>query len=173
MSSPSQVWAVITGAGGSGSIGAAILRRLVQREPNLHVLGVGRRLPQLEEAKQLAISAPGVEKGEERLHILKADITTSDGLYKVVAAIPSNACVKYLIHSAAILQPIGPLTEIDRSTWHKFYATNVDAPLFLTQALIPSLKRCVADNGTKARVLHVGSVSAHQPTVGWVSFVTY
>lgn len=40
-------------------------------------------------------------------------------------------------------------------------ATNLEAPLFLTQALIPHLKRCLAEEGaTKPRVLHVSSGAA-------------
>mmetsp|Transcript_36171 Transcript_36171/g.66374 ORF Transcript_36171/g.66374 Transcript_36171/m.66374 type:complete len:283 (+) Transcript_36171:70-918(+) len=169
MSSP-HPWAVITG--GSSGIGAAIFRRLVQQEPNLHCLAVGRRLPQLEEARRQAItSAPGVEKTDGgRVHIVSADVSTPEGVSAIVAALPSNASVKYLIHNAGVLGPIAPLTDIDRSTWHQIVATNLDAPLFLTQALLPHLKRCgddVNNSKTKARVLHVSSGAANSAYVGW------
>ena len=85
------------------------------------------------------------------------------------AALPSNASVKYLIHNAGMLGPIAPLTDIDRSTWHQIVATNLDAPLFLTQAFLPHLKRCANDDNskTKARVLHMSSGAATSAYVGW------
>ncbi|KAL7526137.1 hypothetical protein ACHAXR_001337 [Thalassiosira sp. AJA248-18] len=177
MSSPNQHWAIITG--GSSGIGVAILRRLVQRgEPNLHCLAVGRRLPQLEEAKRQAVLSTGVdEKGgddhnNDRVHIVPADVSTPEGISAIVSALPPNARVKYLIHNAGMLGPIAPLAEIDRKTWQQVVATNLDAPLFLTQALLPHLKRCGinddnSDGTTKARVLHVSSGAAHGSYVGW------
>lgn len=82
-------WAVITG--GSSGIGAAIFRRLVQREPNLHCLAVGRRLPKLEEVQRQAIS--GVEKGDDaRVHIVSADVSTPEGVSSILSALPKDAC---------------------------------------------------------------------------------
>lgn len=166
----SAQWAVITG--GSSGIGAAIFRRLVQCEPDLHCLAVGRRLPQLEEVKQQAIASSqpkNVEKkaGDgDRVHILSADVSTPEGISAIVSALPADGSVKYLIHNAGVLGPIAPLAEIDRSTWHQVVATNLDAPLFLTQALLPHLKRCAGKDG-KPRVLHVSSGAAHGSYVGW------
>lgn len=160
-------WAVITGAG--SGIGAAILRRLVQREPNLHCLAVGRRLPQLEEAQRQAISAPGIDK--DRIRIVSADVSTPEGIDAIVSALPENSCVQYLIHNAGLLGPIGPLADIDRATWEQIVATNLNAPLFLTQALLPHMKRC-AEKGSKARVLHVSSGAAHSSYVGWGPYCT-
>ena len=84
-----------------------------------------------------------------------------------MAALPADASVRYLIHNAGQLGPIGPLAAIDRSTWRQVVETNLDAPLFLTQALLPHLKRCAASGTTKARVLHVSSGAATGPYVGW------
>eukprot|EP00585_Thalassiosira_rotula_P012029 CAMPEP_0196135434 /NCGR_PEP_ID=MMETSP0910-20130528/4072_1 /TAXON_ID=49265 /ORGANISM="Thalassiosira rotula, Strain GSO102" /LENGTH=287 /DNA_ID=CAMNT_0041395573 /DNA_START=41 /DNA_END=904 /DNA_ORIENTATION=- len=171
----SPQWAVITG--GSSGIGAAIFRRLIQNEPNLHCLAVGRRLPQLEETRQQAITS--IDGGDNnRVHIVSADVSTPDGISAIVSALPNDACVKYLIHNAGVLGPIGPLMEMDRSAWHQIVATNLDAPLFLTQALLPHLKRCAENSNTtnsddnnsqmnKARVLHVSSGAAHSSYVGW------
>lgn len=164
----SNQWAIITG--GSTGIGAAIFRRLVQQEPNLHCLAVGRRLPQLEETRQRAISASGDRKGRDaRVHILSADVSTPEGIAAILSALPANASLKYLVHNAGLLGPIAPLAEIDRSTWHQVVATNLDAPLFLTQALLPHLKRHSeeANSESKARVLHVSSGAAHGSYVGW------
>jgi NAD(P)-dependent dehydrogenase (short-subunit alcohol dehydrogenase family) len=80
--------------------------------------------------------------------------------------LPPNASVKYVVHNAGLLGPIAPLVEIDRETWRQVVATNLEAPLFLTQALIPNLKQCVAD-GDIPRVLHVSSGAAVNAYEGW------
>ncbi len=159
----SNQWAIITG--GSSGIGAALFRRLVQRETNINCLAVGRRLSQLEAVKREANLR--VETG--RAHIVCADIKTPEGISAILSALPKDACVRFLIHNAGVLGPVAPLSDVDRSTWHDVVATNLDAPLFLTQALMPHLKRCSSEDGigAKARVLHVSSGAAHGPYVGW------
>ena len=105
----------------------------------------------------------------DRIRRVSADISTPDGISAIVLALPEDACVKYLIHNAGLLGPIAPLSECDRSAWCQIVETNLSAPLFLTKALIPQLKRCSGDDnsGAKARVLHVSSGAAHTPYVGW------
>jgi len=155
----SNQWAIVTG--GSSGIGAAIIDRLIQHEKNLCCLAVGRRSPQ-------HFVSSCVET--DRIHKVSADISTPEGISAILSALPEDACVKYLIHNAGVLGPIAPLSEIDRSTWNQVVETNISAPLFLTQALTPQLKRCAgSDNssGTKARVLHISSGAAHNPYVGW------
>lgn len=162
---PSNQWAVITGA--SAGIGAAIFRRLVQREPNLNCLAVARRENLLKEVRRESISGSFDEDAAYRTKIISADVSTSEGISSIVSALPKNASVKYLIHNAGLLGPIGPLTDISRSTFHNVVATNLDAPLFLTQALLPHLKRCFEDGESKARILHVSSGAAHSSYIGW------
>lgn len=145
-------WAVVTG--GSSGIGAAIIDRLIQQEPSLFCLAVGRRF----------VVSSGVSP-TDRIHKVSADISTPEGISTILSALPEDACVKYLIHNAGLLGPIGPLSEIDRSTWQQIVETNLSAPLFLTKTLIPHLKRC--SGGTKARVLHISSGAAHNSYVGW------
>ena len=58
--------------------------------------------------------------------------------------------------------------DIDRSSWEKIIATNMSAPLFLTQALLPQLKRCAElEDKKKARVLHISSGAAKSAYCGW------
>ncbi|KAL7555259.1 hypothetical protein ACHAWF_018934 [Thalassiosira exigua] len=156
-------WAIITGAG--SGIWAALFQRLLQAEPNLHCLGVGRRSQNLEVTKQQVVSSRD-ENGASRAHTLSADIRTPEGIKDIVSALPKDACVKYLVHSAALLGPIGPLVKVDRPLWRQIIETNLDAPLFLTQASIPHLKQCEASTGKKARVLHVGTGAAHNSYIG-------
>ena len=107
--------------------------------------------------------------GANRVRTVNADVSTPEGVTAIVTALPPDACVKYLIHNAGLLGPIAPLAEVDRETWRQVVATNLEAPLFLTQALIPQLKRCADGEGCgkKARILHVSSGAAHGSYEGW------
>lgn len=173
-------WAVITG--GSSGIGAAIFRRLVQREGDLNCLAIGRRPSNLEDARRRAIAddddssdckaehdCDGGSVVGGRVRVVSADVGTPGGVSAVVAALPADASVKYLVHNAGTLGPIAPLTDVDRAAWDEVVDTNLGAPLFLTQALLPHLKRCAERDGdkSKARVLHVSSGAAHSSYVGW------
>ncbi|MBD3223473.1 MAG: SDR family NAD(P)-dependent oxidoreductase [Caldithrix sp.] len=145
-------FAVITGAG--SGIGQALAVELA-REKNIKILGVGRRLQTLQETK---IQFP------ERIHILKADVSTVEGRKKIVNALPDGVSVKFLIHNAGTLQPVVPLAEMKLEDWQQHMSTNVEGPLFLTKALLPKL-----ENG---RILHISSGAAHKPYPGWGAYCT-
>ena len=157
--SASTKWVVITGS--SSGIGAALLRCIAKSEPNLNCLAVGRNQQKLETARSRAVAVTGTEK----IKIVAADVSTPDGISSIVSAL-GNAPVKYLVHNAGVLGPIAPLLDIDRETWRQVVATNLEAPLFLTQALIPNLKQCAAE-GDNPRVLHVSSGAAVNAYEGW------
>lgn len=61
-----------------------------------------------------------------------------------------------MVHNAAVLEPVKPLMEVDVCEWRQSMSTNVEAPLFLTQMLLPHLK-------AGARILHISSGAAHKP----------
>lgn len=161
--SASNKWVVITGS--SSGIGAALLRRIVKSRTNLNCLAVGRNQQKLEAARSQAVSATDTSHSIEKIKIVAAGVSTPDGISSVVSAL-NNAPVKYVIHNAGVLGPIAPLLDIDRETWRQVVATNLEAPLFLTQALIPNLKQCAAE-GYTPRVLHVSSGAAVNAYEGW------
>ena len=156
---PAMQLAIVTG-GGSG-IGAALVKRLATAEPKLIVVAIGRRKSKLD-AMKLSMT----EEEQGRILTVQADISTADGIASIVSSIPASP-IKYLVHNAGLLGPISPLTDIDRSTWDKVIATNLSGPLFLTQALLPQLKRCVDLEDKKARVLHISSGAAKSAYCGW------
>ena len=158
----SNQWAIITGA--SSGIGAAILRRLATKEQNLNCLGVGRNLARLQEVQQ-SISPAGTSS----VHMVTADLTTPEGISAVVSALPPNSCVKYLVQAAGLFAPIAPLIEMDNTKFREAIAINLEAPLFLTKALLPNLKQCATED-MKPRVLHVSSGAARNAYEGWGSY---
>ena len=89
MMGASNKWVVITG--GSSGIGASLLRRIIQSEPSLNCLAVGRRLHKLEEARSQALAG---DVSSDRIQLVVADVSTSHGIASIVSALPTNAPVK-------------------------------------------------------------------------------
>lgn len=142
-------WAVITG-GGTG-IGRALAAELAGQ--GMSVLVTGRREDALEDTRAL---------DPEHIHVQSADVAEARGREQLCAALPREARVAYLVHNAGVLDPIGPIGGLEPQAWRRNMAVNLEAPLFLTQALLPRL-----DEG---RIMHVSSGAAHRPIAGWSAY---
>ncbi|MGA0889323.1 MAG: SDR family NAD(P)-dependent oxidoreductase, partial [bacterium] len=70
-----------------------------------------------------------------------------------------------LVHNAAVLGPVGPILDQSPEDWKSHMATNVEGPLFLTQALLPNLVE-------NSRVVNISSGAAHQGIPGWGMYCT-
>ncbi|MFV8834525.1 SDR family NAD(P)-dependent oxidoreductase [Aquisalimonas sp.] len=143
--------AVVTG-GGSG-LGQAICRELTQL--GMEVIVVGRRPEALHETRAMA---------PKQITTVSADLATESGREELVSAIGDDSLAA-LVHNAGVLTPIGPLAGVRLEDWRLAQAVNVEAPLFLTQALLNNLQ----DGG---RVLHMSSGAAHHGYAGWGSYCT-
>lgn len=135
---------VITG-GGSG-IGRALALALAERGKK--VLIIGRREALLQET---AACFPGIT-------CLQADISGNAGRDVVANFLEKETSISALINNAGMLEPIAALQDIPLTAWQQAMATNIEAPLFLTQKLFPKL------NG--GRVLNISSALAHMPAIG-------
>lgn len=142
-------FAVVTGA--SSGIGKATA---IELSRDLAVIAVARREDELHET---AI------QGHGEIVPVVADITSETGLSRTVAAL-HGARVRYLVHGAGIY-PIDSVQSLDARTWRTVMATNVDARLFLTQAVAANFVR-------GARVLFIGSLSAHKGRKGGMAYCT-
>jgi len=139
---------IVTG-GGSG-IGRSLAQALARREKP--VLIVGRHERPLVET---AASYPLIE-------YLCGDVSTQEGRADIVSHVQDLPAIEGIIHNAGIIDPIVPITAIDESAWRQVMATNLEAPLFLTQALRGKL--------ATGRVLHIGSGAAYFPVSGWAAY---
>ncbi|KTC86318.1 SDR family NAD(P)-dependent oxidoreductase [Legionella brunensis] len=139
---------VVTG-GGSG-IGRALAQVLAKRGKK--VLVVGRREELL---KETAAFSPLIS-------FFCADISTDEGRQKLATLLQPAISIEGLIHNAGTIEPIAPIANIDESSWQQTLATNLNAPLFLTQLLLSKLKH--------GRVLHIGSGAAYFPVTGWAAY---
>eukprot|EP00933_Yihiella_yeosuensis_P007009 TRINITY_DN11187_c0_g4_i1.p1 TRINITY_DN11187_c0_g4~~TRINITY_DN11187_c0_g4_i1.p1 ORF type:complete len:326 (+),score=56.69 TRINITY_DN11187_c0_g4_i1:55-1032(+) len=154
--------AVVTGAG--SGIGRALSIALVAR--GLHVLAVGRRRDTLFKTKELSKT-----DGNGILEELPADVSTEEGRQSIATRLGSlveggEIHLDHLVHNAATLGEVGALSQITPSGFQKAMATNVEGPIFLTQALVPLLKK----SNSGARILHISSGAAHQPLEGWLTY---
>jgi len=141
---------IVTG-GGSG-IGRALARRLSEEEEQ--VLIVGRR------EQALAETASGY-KG---IDIFCADLSTEEGRAHLVERAQDIPQIKGLVHNAGTISPMDVLAKVRLEDWQALMALNVEAPLFLTQALLDKL--------SEARVLHIGSGAAYFPVHAWGAYCT-
>ncbi len=143
---------IITG-GGSG-IGRALTHRFCAEGHT--VLICGRHLQKLSQTKQ---------KYPDLIHILRSDISMQGDRANIKNYVEVNGfSVNYLIHNAAVLQPVKPLMDMNLAEWRDHQAVNVEGPLFLTQTLLPHLK--------DGRILHISSGAAHHAYQGWGAYCT-
>lgn len=139
---------VITG-GGSG-IGRALAQNLANR--GKRVLVIGRHSDTL-----LATAATS-----SLISICCADVSSTEGRQTIVSSLASTPHIEALVHNAGTIEPIMPIATIDEQSWQHVLATNLTAPLLLTQSLLAQL--------TTSRVLHIGSGAAYFPVSGWAAY---
>lgn len=142
--------AVVTG-GGTG-LGRSLCHVLAAR--GMDVLAVGRRRQPLEE------TSSGYPK---YIQPLTADVAEVRGREAVRGAVAERR-VRCLVHNAGVLEPLGPLADVDLVQWRRAQSINVEAPLFLTQSLLDRLPG--------GRVLHISSGAAHHGYAGWGAYCT-
>lgn len=139
---------VVTG-GGSG-IGRSMAQALATR--GHAVLVVGRRLDALKETAQ----------HHQQITCFAADVACSDDRGRLTEYLTAYDSIQGLIHNAGIIEPIVPLQSITAASWQHLLETNLNAPLFITQALKEKLGQ--------GRILHIGSGAAYFPIQGWAAY---
>lgn len=139
---------VVTG-GGSG-IGRALAHALALRGKK--VLIAGRRLDSLNDTASFS----------PLISVCCADIATQEGRQNIAHCLPDNIPLEGLVHNAGVIDPVDSLNTLNEKDWKQTFATNLDAPLFLSQLLLSRL--------TQGRVLHIGSGVAHFPVAGWAAY---
>jgi NADP-dependent 3-hydroxy acid dehydrogenase YdfG len=138
--------ALVTGA--AGGIGRAIAVGLA--EPGGRLLLSGRRPGPLEETAGL-IRAAGAA-----VEIELGDLTDDETVRGLAGRVAALGRLDTLVHAAGTYM-FGPLSEVDGGQLDESYATNVRAPILLTQALLPALRHSAGD------VVFVNSSAAFHP----------
>lgn len=74
------------------------------------------------------------------IQILPTDLSKESEREKAVKQIISLGSIKGLVNNAANNQPISLLQDLNLTEWQQLTAINIDAPIFLTQGLLPILQ---------------------------------
>lgn len=117
--------AVVTGAG--SGLGKALSIKLAK--DGVKVYAIGRTENKL---RELVANDPN-------LMPIYADLATQAGRESVFQATRREAQIDYLVHCAAVIEPLTPMTLLQQVEWQQAMSSNVEAPLFLTQLLLPKL----------------------------------
>ncbi|PJD93873.1 MAG: sepiapterin reductase [Legionella sp.] len=139
---------VITG-GGSG-LGRALAIALALREQKVMI--IGRHRDSLEETAQQS----------SYIEYDCADVSNPTHRINIAKKLATQSSIRGLIHNAGIIDPIASMSTVQPAEWQACFATNLEAPFFLTQLLFPYLQQ--------GRVLHIGSGAAHFPVEGWSAY---
>ena len=161
-----QRWAVVTGAG--SGIGRALAVKLARERVN--VVAVGRRREKLEETVEAARRAGC---GGDVVAVV-ADVATVEGRDAVASETSKRTSrLEFLVHNAGVVGPLVPLEKLDLDKFRHTMLVDVEAPIFLTQKLLPLLDAAPAgSHRSKSRVLHISSGCAHRPTSSWLTYCT-
>lgn len=138
----SKKLAIVTG-GGSG-IGRHTALALANQD--IHVVIIGRNLEKLEETQSQAL--------EGTITTLVADLSKPEQWTGISDQLPEGK-IDFLVHNAATLGPFCNMSDLTLEQWRETIAVNAEAPLFLTQSLLPKL--------SEGRVLFVTSGAADIP----------
>lgn len=138
--------AVITG-GGSG-IGRETAVKLAQNGMNIILLG-GKRAGKLEETASL-VQAFGVN-----VQAYPGDLTDFLWLKKTARQIMEDHAIDVLVNNAGMTLN-SSFEEVTEEAFDRIMRVNVKAPFFLTQNLLPALRR-----SSHATVINISSVVGH------------
>ncbi|XP_016122954.1 C-factor [Sinocyclocheilus grahami] len=147
---------LITGA--SRGLGLQMVRQLLY-SPNRpqKIIATARNPAAAQELQELAKSHPNV-------HVLPLDVTSDssvDAAVQSVESIVGTDGLNCLINNAAI-NMTSELDTVTRDAMMKTYESNTVAPLFMTKAFLPLLRRAAAEGSDmgiqRAAVINVSSV---------------
>ena len=146
---------VITGAG--DGIGRELAEKCAAHGAT--VVLVGRTTSKLEEVYDAIEAAGGPTPAIVPLDLAKADETE---LRAVGSALAEHFdCVHGLVHNAALLGDRQPMASTSYSTWVELMQVNVNAPLVLTQAILPLM-----DQADDASIIFTSSGVGRRGQIG-------
>ena len=143
--------ALITGA--SSGIGEAFARQLAQQGVDLCI--TGRRQDKLE-----AIATELRESQHVGVEVLIADLTTEDGISKVIAWITENPSITLLINNAGF-GARGLFANKPSEKYAEMITVHVIATMRLTSAILPAMIKA-----KRGAIINVSSITAFLPLAG-------
>ncbi|WP_088308820.1 SDR family NAD(P)-dependent oxidoreductase [Novosphingobium sp. B 225] len=148
--------ALVTGS--SRGIGAAIAEALATE--GAHVILTGRDVKALEAVEERIFSSGGAAT------IAPVDLGESDGISRLATALAGRwQQLDMLVHCAAILPQLTPVTDIDQPAFSKALTTNTLATQALIGAFDPLLRR-----SPDARFVYLTTSVATAPRAYWGAY---
>ncbi len=148
--------ALVTGA--SKGIGAAVARALAAE--GAHVVLTARDAKALEAVEQAIFEAGGAAT------IAPLDLAEGDGIARLASAVASRwAALDILVHCAAVLPDLTPVTDIDQAALARAVSTNLMANQALIARFDPLMRR-----SKDARLVHLTSSLATEPRAFWGAY---
>jgi NAD(P)-dependent dehydrogenase (short-subunit alcohol dehydrogenase family) len=154
---------VILVTGATGSIGR--IAALTFAKHGATVILHGRRQSKLDALYDEIEAAGGAAPANILLDLLKAKEADFKGMAETIFA-TFKRC-DGIFHAASHMEPLAPLAFQDLTSWNAHMTVNVTAPVALTRACLPMLKR--ADN---ASVIFLTETHAISPKAYWGAFAT-
>lgn len=94
-----------------------------------------------------------------------ADLSRGEEVDRLAAEVRNSVdALDLVIHNAAIYERI-PFAEIDRPRYRRMQAINLEAPFFLTQALLPILEEAASPS-----VIHIGDIGGERADPGYAHY---
>lgn len=147
---------LITGA--SSGIGAACARAFAAA--GWHVGAMARRQQPLED---LAAEHASIDP-------IVGDVTDLEAVENAVAQTAAKSGrLDVLFNNAGIFTPAGPIDEVDIEDWHKAVGVNLTGMFYAARAAFGQMRHQSPQGG---RIINNGSVSAHVPRPGAVTYTT-
>lgn len=145
---------VVLVTGGAKRVGAAICRRLHAAGAQLAV----HYRSSAQEAQALQNELNDLSPGSAAA--FQADLLEPDALPRLVEAVVEKfGRLDALVNNASSFYAT-PLADIDEQQWHDLLGTNLKAPLFLSQAAAPELRR------RHGAIVNIADIHAERPMHG-------
>ena len=149
---------VVLVTGGAKRVGAAIVRRLHREGASVmvHYRGSEREANALRSELNAARA--------NSVALVQADLLDLAGLAEIVRnAVNRFERIDALVNNASAFFPT-PVGEMTQATWESLIGTNLRAPLFLSQAVAPHLKK------TNGAIVNITDIHAERPLKNYVIY---
>ena len=137
----------ITGA--TSGIGKACAEKFAAN--NYNVIITGRREELLKEVKTNIEDKYGIE-----VIMLCFDVQIKEAVFNAINHLPENKQIDILINNAGLALGRDPFDEADITDWETMMSTNVNGLLYMTKALMPSIKK------SKGHIVNIGSIAGKE-----------
>jgi NAD(P)-dependent dehydrogenase (short-subunit alcohol dehydrogenase family) len=142
--------------GGSRGIGAAIVQELAAQ-------GAHVALTYSKSSAQAEALVAAITKNGGKAKAYQADAAMPQKMHSLAEAVLKDfGAIDILVNNAGIFDALGPIGMIDLESYEKVQRVNVDAVVYLTNAVVPHLK-------AGARIINISSVLGERAGVPGIS----